>query len=66
MLSNNNRNKIPNQKPIKAGKNDNFPKLSLCSIAGINKLQIYAATITPAAKPASALSTILFNSFFIK
>ena len=40
--------------------------LSDCSIAGISRLQIDAATITPAAKPASERCTILLSDFFIK
>ena len=37
-----------------------------CSRAGISRLQIEAATITPDAKPASERCTILLNDFFIK
>jgi len=37
-----------------------------CSMAGINKLQIDAATITPAAKPARARCTRSPRDFFIK
>lgn len=40
--------------------------LSDCSIAGISRLQIDAATITPAAKPASERCTISLSDFFIK
>jgi len=37
-----------------------------CSMAGINKLQIDAATITPAAKPARARCTRSPRDLFIK
>ena len=57
---------MPIQKPINAGRKDNLPMLSDCSIAGINRLQIDAATITPAAKPASERCTISLSDFFIK
>ena len=45
---------MPIQKPIAAGKKAHLPIESDCSIAGINKLQIEAATITPAANPVKA------------
>ena len=57
---------MPSQKPINAGRKDNLPMLSVCSIAGINKLQIDAATITPLANPVSARLSISSISFFIK
>ena len=37
-----------------------------CSMAGISRLQIDAATITPAAKPARARCTETPSDFFIK
>ena len=54
ILSNKKRNKMPSQKPTKAGIKDHFPILEDCSIEGIIKLHIEAATITPAAKPIKA------------
>ena len=63
--SNSNRNRIPNQKPIKAGKKANFPIFSDCSIDGIIRLHIDAATITPAAKPVNIFWIFIFKSFFI-
>lgn len=60
------KNNIPIQKPINAGRKDSLPILSDCSIAGISRLQIDAATITPAAKPASERCTISLSDFFIK
>ena len=59
------KNKIPIQNPINAGKNENFPICDDCSIAGIIRLQIDAATITPAANPVKAFCTFTFNSPFI-
>ena len=38
-----------------AGTNESFPNPEDCSIAGISRLHMEAATITPAAKPVSAL-----------
>lgn len=66
MWSSRSKNNIPIQKPINAGRKDSLPMLSDCSIAGISRLQIDAATITPAAKPASERCTILLSDFFIK
>ena len=43
--------------PANAGKKANRPNFSDCSIAGISRLQTDAATITPAAKPASERCT---------
>ena len=43
-----------------------MPMPSDCSIAGINRLHIDAATITPAAKPASERCTKSPRDFFIK
>ena len=51
------RKSMPNQKPIAAGINASLPHASLASIAGTSRLHTLAATITPAAKPASARST---------
>ena len=60
------KNSTPTQKPIRAGRKDSLPIPSDCSIAGISKLQIDAATITPAAKPASERCTKSPSDFFIK
>ena len=43
-----------------------MPIPSDCSMAGISRLQMDAATITPAAKPARARCTKLPRDFFIK
>ena len=45
----------PIQNPTAAGTNESFPSPEDCSIAGISRLHMEAATITPAAKPVSAL-----------
>ena len=45
---------MPSQKPTAAGMNASRPMLSDCSMAGMSKLQIDAATMTPAAKPVKA------------
>ncbi len=54
------------QKPIKAGdRKDSFPISSDCSMAGIvSRLQIDAATITPAAKPAHGALHQIAKGFF--
>ncbi len=57
---------MPSQKPIAAGVNASFPMDSDCSIAGIRRLQMDAATITPAAKPVSIRWILSPSSFFIK
>ena len=44
---------MPSQNPTTAGTKDHFPISDACSIAGSSKLQIDAATITPAANPAA-------------
>ena len=46
---------MPSQNPRKAGRKAKRPSSVDCSIAGTIKLQIDAATMTPAAKPVSAL-----------
>ena len=51
------KNSTPNQNPANAGKNANRPSPADWSMAGISKLQMEAATITPAAKPASERCT---------
>ena len=58
IISNTNRNPIPNKKPIVVGKNANLPKCADCSIDGIIRLQIDAAIITPDANPVSDFCTI--------
>ena len=60
------RNSTPSQKPANAGKNASFPNAADCSMAGMRRLQIDAATITPAAKPASERWTRSPSDFFIK
>ena len=57
---------MPSQNPMTAGAKDHFPILLSCSMAGIRRLQMDAATMTPAAKPVSALSTFLLKSCFMK
>ena len=59
MLSSTSRKSTPHQKPIAAGRNASLPLSLDCSIAGIIRLQIDAATITPAAKPVSTRRTEL-------
>ena len=60
------RNRIPSQNPATAGTNASFPISTTCSIAGIKRLQIDAATITPAANPVSIRCSRSPISFFIK
>ena len=57
---------MPSQNPMAAGKNASRPRFSACSIAGISRLQIDAATMTPAAKPVKARCTPSCSVFFIK
>ena len=58
--------KIPSQKPTTAGTKDHRPMSAACSIAGSSRLQMEAATMTPAAKPVSARCTISPKLFRIK
>ena len=51
---------------LKAGKKANFTLSDDCSIAGMIRLQIDAATITLAAKPVKARLIPIFRSFFKK
>ena len=60
------KNNTPAQKPATAGTKENFPSFPDCSIDGSKRLQTEAATITPDAKPVSALCTCAFKFFFIK
>ena len=60
------KNSTPSHNPAKAGKNDNAPIEVDCSIAGIRRLQIDAATITPAANPARQRCTRFPRLFFMK
>ena len=60
------RNRMPIQKPAAAGKKAREPIPSDCCIAGINRLQMDAAVITPLAKPVNARCTFCRRSFFIK
>ena len=55
------RNSVPSIKPTAAGTKDHFPSPLLCCIAGISRLQIDAATITPAAKPVRIFSIFTFS-----
>ena len=48
---------MPNQNPATAGITFAIPSDATCSMAGINKLQIDAATITPDANPINARCT---------
>ena len=57
---------MPIQNPTTAGTNDKVPLFSDCLIAGIRRLQIEAATIIPAANPASARCSNLLSVFLIK
>ena len=57
---------MPSQNPTTAGTKDHFPISDACSIAGSSKLQIDAATITPAANPVKARWTRSFMVFFIR
>ena len=52
------RNNMPAQKPTKAGTNANRPISAEASIEGMIKLKMEAATMTPAAKPERARSTV--------
>ena len=45
------RNKTPIQKRVTAGRNAHFPNSADRSMAGISRLQMDAAVMTPAAKP---------------
>ncbi len=62
--SNRSKKSIPTQKPIKEGTKENLPSFELCSKDGMSRLQIDAATMTPAAKPDKALSTPSLRLFF--
>lgn len=56
---------MPSQKPVTAGIKDHVPIVSEYSMAGIRRLQMEAATMTPAANPVRALCTNGFSLFFI-
>ena len=60
------RNRIPSQKPIKAGRNASLPMSADCSIAGMIRLHTDAATITPQANPESAFCSRMSRPFFMK
>ncbi len=60
------KNRTPIQNPTNAGKKAILPMGADCSMAGISRLQMEAATITPAAKPTSARCTRLPRDFFIQ
>ena len=55
-----NNDKAPSAKPIAAGTTLTKPSPSLFSIAGANKLQKLAATMTPPVKPSIPSNTALF------
>ena len=56
-LSSASRNAMPSRKPPAAGANASLPSCALCSIDGMSSDHTEAATITPEAKPSSALLT---------
>ena len=58
------RKSVPPQNPSTAGRKARFPSSQDASMAGISKLQIEAATITPAAKPMSPFCTKGLSSSF--
>ena len=64
--SSSSRNRIPAQKPTTAGTKAKFPSPALSSRAGIKRLQMDAATMTPAAKPVSPRWTFRWSCSFIK
>jgi hypothetical protein len=66
MLSNINRNPIPDKKPTLAGSQAILPCSSAISIAGINNDQIDAAIITPEANPNNSFWMEGLISFFTK
>ena len=45
------RNRMPSQKPTRAGRNERRPRAAPSSMAGMISDQMDAATMTPAAKP---------------
>ena len=57
---------MPTQKPTAAGITAPLPISAPCSIAGISRLQIDAATMTPAAKPVNARCTGTPSDLFKK
>ena len=57
--------KMPSQNPATAGMKANFPNGADSSLAGIRRLQIEAAIMTPDAKPVSPLWTWRSNSCFM-
>lgn len=56
---------MPSQKPATTGTNAQRPIPADCSIAGIKRLQMEAATMTPAASPVNALCKNALKSFFM-
>ena len=54
ILSSTSRKAMPSRNPMAAGRNASLPRWSDWFMAGISRLQMEAATITPAAKPVSA------------
>ena len=57
---------MPIQKPAAAGRKAHFPIPSACCIAGISRLHMEAATMTPPANPVSARCTFCFRFFLMK
>ena len=66
ILSSKSKNKIPNHIPITTGTKDSLPISDVYSNAGIIRLHIEAATITPAANPSKIRCNNELKSFFIK
>ena len=66
VLSSISKNKVPIQKPTTAGTKAYAPIELFCSMAGISRLHMEAAVITPAAKPVKARWTFRPSCFFIK
>ena len=60
------KNSTPAQKPTNTGTKKRLPKSAECSIAGMIRIHADAATITPAAKPASERCTKSPSERFMK
>ena len=57
---------MPSQNPAAAGRKDQVPRCADCSMAGSSRLQMEAATMTPAAKPVRARWTSELKVFRMK
>ena len=66
VLSSSSKNSMPSQNPPAAGGKAHAPSLADGSMAGIRRLHMDAATITPAAKPVSARCSMGLISRFMK